>query len=162
MKDQRPYNPDPHAHPGLHALALFELAKGVLSLTAAASLEVMGPDPIRRAVHWLIARFHLDPAHGALPSLLNAIDPSAVHWAVAIAVVYGLWRLVESWGLWRAKAWASWLGAVGTAAYLPFDLYALVRHPGWHTAAIVAINLVVVYVLTRDLVRRHRAHLRLR
>ena len=159
MTSKQPYNPDPRAHPGLHALAIFELVKGTLSLAAAASLGVMGPDPIRRVVQWLISHFDLDPAHGPLPSLLHAIDPAAVHWAVAIAVVYGVWRLVESWGLWRAKAWASWLGAVGTAAYLPFDLYALARHPGWHTVIIVLINLVVVFVLVYDLFRRRSRHL---
>lgn len=156
MQSKGPYNPDPHAHPGLHALAVFELAKGLLALTAAASLEVMGPEPIRRAVHWLIARFNLDPDHGTLPSLLKAIDPQAVHLAVAVVTIYALWRLVESWGLWRAKAWASWLGCVGTAVYLPFDMYALVRHPGWHTGVVVLINLLVVAILGRDLLRRRR------
>ncbi|MFT4197250.1 MAG: DUF2127 domain-containing protein [Pseudoxanthomonas sp.] len=155
MSGKRPYNPDPHAHPGLHLLALFELAKGLLALIAAASLEMMGPQPIRRFIAELIRRFNLDPDRGALPSLLREIDPNAVHLAVAIAAGYGLWRLVEAWGLWRAKAWASWLGMVGTAAYLPFDVYALVRHPTWPTALIVAINVMVVAALARDLIRRH-------
>ena len=30
--DDAAYNPDPKAHPGLHAIALFEGAKGVLAL----------------------------------------------------------------------------------------------------------------------------------
>ncbi|KAF1709413.1 hypothetical protein CSC70_11470 [Pseudoxanthomonas kalamensis DSM 18571] len=154
---RRPYDPDPHAHPGLHVLAVFELAKGVLAAIAAASLEVLGPEPIRRAVAALIAHFNLDPEHGALPALLNLISPQAVHLAVAVVALYALWRLVEAWGLWRAKAWASWLGCVGTALYLPLDGYALYRHPGWHAAAVVAINLLVVWVLARDLIRRHAA-----
>jgi uncharacterized membrane protein (DUF2068 family) len=156
MHPQRPYDPDPHAHPGLHALAVFELAKGLLALIAGASLEVMGPDPIRRFIHELIARFNLDPVHGTLPSLLKAISPEAVHLAVAVVTIYAIWRLVEAWGLWRAKAWASWLGCVGTAVYLPFDMYALARHPGWHTGAVVLINLLVVAILGRDLLRRRR------
>ncbi len=156
MQPKRPYDPDPHAHPGLHALALFELAKGLLALIAGASLEVMGPDPIRRFIHELIARFNLDPDHGTLPSLLKAINPEAVHLAVAVVAIYAIWRLVEAWGLWRAKAWASWLGCVGTAVYLPFDMYALARHPGWHTGAVVIINLLVVAILGRDLLRRRR------
>ena len=154
MKPHRPYDPDPHAHPGLHALAVFEAAKGALALIAAASLEVMGPEPIRRFIHTLIARFNLDPEHGTLPSLLKAINPDAVHLAVAVVTLYALWRLVEAWGLWRAKAWASWLGCVGTAAYLPLDLYGLYHHPGWHTWAVLGINLLVVAVLARDLLRR--------
>ena len=148
------YNPAPQAHPGLHVLALFEGLKGLLALIAAASLEVLGPQPLRNLIAGLIARFNLDPDHGTLPSLLNAISPGAVHLAVAVVTLYALWRLVEAWGLWRAKAWASWLGCVGTAAYLPLDLYALYHHPGWHTWAVLAINVAVVAILARDLFKR--------
>lgn len=148
------YNPAPQAHPGLHVLALFEGLKGLLALVAAASLEVLGPQPLRNLIASLIARFNLDPDHGTLPSLLSAINPGAVHLAVVVVALYALWRLVEAWGLWRAKAWASWLGCVGTAAYLPLDLYALYYHSGWHTWAVLAINLAVVAILGRDLLKR--------
>ena len=148
------YNPAARAHPGLHVLALFEGLKGLLALIAAASLEVLGPQPLRNLIAGLITRFNLDPVHGTLPSLLDSINPGAVHLAVAVVSLYAVWRLVEAWGLWRAKAWASWLGCVGTAAYLPLDLYALYHHNGWHTWAVLALNLIVVAVLARDLVKR--------
>ncbi|RYZ74079.1 MAG: DUF2127 domain-containing protein [Lysobacteraceae bacterium] len=148
------YNPEPRAHPGLHALALFEGLKGLLAVIAAASLEVLGPQPLRELVARLIARFNLDPAHGALPSLLDAINPDGVHLAVLVVSVYAAWRLLEAWGLWRAKAWASWLGCVGTAAYLPLDLYALYHHHGWHAWAVLLLNVLVVAVLARDLLKR--------
>ncbi len=150
------YNPAPQAHPGLHLLALFEGLKGALALIAAASLEMLGPQPLRRLIAELIAKFNLDPNHGALPSLLHAISPGAVHFAVAVVLLYAAWRLLEAWGLWRAKAWASWLGCIGTAAYLPLDLYALYHHHGWHTWAVLLINLLVVAVLARDLVKRRK------
>ena len=150
------YNPAPTAHPGLHVLALFEGLKGLLALVAAASLEVLGPQPLRNLIAGLIARFNLDPVHGTLPSLLHAISPGAVHLAVAVVTLYALWRLIEAWGLWRAKAWASWLGCVGTAAYLPLDIYALYHHQGWHTWAVLVINLAVVAILARDLFKRRR------
>jgi uncharacterized membrane protein (DUF2068 family) len=149
------YNPAPQAHPGLHVLALFEGLKGLLALVAAASLEVLGPQPLRNVIAALIAKFNLNPDHGTLPSLLDAINPGAVHLAVAVVSLYAVWRLVEAWGLWRAKAWASWLGCVGTAAYLPLDVYALYHHHGWHTWAVLVLNLIVVAVLARDLLKRH-------
>ncbi|MEO6518663.1 MAG: DUF2127 domain-containing protein [Pseudoxanthomonas sp.] len=148
------YNPAARAHPGLHVLALFEGLKGLLALIAAASLEVLGPQPLRNLIASLITRFNLDPDHGTLPSLLDAINPGAVHLAVAVVSLYAAWRLIEGWGLWRARAWASWLGCVGTAAYLPLDLYALYYHRGWHTWTVLALNLVVVAVLARDLIKR--------
>ncbi|HEY0332909.1 MAG TPA: DUF2127 domain-containing protein [Stenotrophomonas sp.] len=150
----KPYNPDPHAHPGLHLIALFEAAKGLLAVLAATGLEILGPLPLRGAVSALIRRFNLDPEHGALPSLLTMISPNAVHLAAAGIFAYGLLHLVEAWGLWRAKAWASWLGCLTAALYLPFDVFAILRHPGWASWSVLIVNLLVVAVLTRDLVRR--------
>lgn len=153
---QHPYNPDPHAHPGLHVIAIIEAAKGLLALLAASGLELLGPAPLQRWVHALIARFQLDPDHGAMAWLGRAINPDSVHIAAAVALVYCVLHVAEGWGLWRAKAWASWLGCIAAALYLPFDIYALIRHPGWLSAAVVGINLLVVWVLGRDLFVRRR------
>ncbi|MBB6367144.1 MULTISPECIES: DUF2127 domain-containing protein [Xanthomonas] len=156
MAADKAYNPDPHAHPGLHLIALLEAGKGLLAVLAATGLELMGPAPLRAGVDKLIVRFSLDPDHGALPSLLTMISPGAVHLAAAGMLAYGVLHLIEAWGLWRAKAWASLLGCVSAAIYLPFDVYAIVRHPGWASWAVLAINLAVVGILARDLVRRRR------
>ena len=126
----------------------------MLALLAATGLEVLGPQPLRDGVNALIRRFSLDPDHGTLPSLLNMISPDAVHLAAAAMIGYGLLHLVEAWGLWKAKAWASWLGCLTASIYLPFDIYAIVRHPGWASWGVLVINLVVVYVLARDLRKR--------
>jgi len=148
------YNPDPKRHPGLHVIALLEAGKAMLALAAATGLEMLGPQPLRDGINALIRRFSLDPDHGTLPSLLDMISPDAVHLAAAAMLGYGVLHLVEAWGLWRAKKWASWLGCLTAALYLPFDIYAIVRHPGWASWTVLAINLVVVYVLARDLRRR--------
>jgi len=153
---QNGYNPDPHRHPGLHVIALLEASKAMLALLAATGLEILGPQPLRDGVNALIRRFSLDPDHGTLPSLLNMISPDAVHLAAAAMIGYGLLHLVEAWGLWKARAWASWLGCLTASIYLPFDIYAIVRHPGWASWTVLAINLVVVYVLARDLRKRRR------
>ena len=154
--NQSGYNPDPHRHPGLHVIALLEASKAMLALLAATGLEVLGPQPLRHCIMVLIRRFSLDPDHGTLPSLLHMISPDAVHLAAAGMIGYGLLHLVEAWGLWRAKAWASWLGCLTASLYLPFDIFAIIRHPGWPSWTILAINLIVVYVLARDLRKRHR------
>lgn len=148
------YNPDPHKHPGLHIIALIEAVKGVLAVLAASGLALLGPAPLQHWVHVLIARFQLDPEHGALALFAQKISPGAVHWAAAAVMAYGLLHLFEAWGLWRAKVWASWLGCLAAAVYLPLDLFALSRHPGWPAFAVLAINLLVVWVLARDILRR--------
>jgi uncharacterized membrane protein (DUF2068 family) len=157
--------PAPQTRTGLRAaratrvIALFELAKGTFAVTAASGLEILGPAPIRRFVQWLIEVFRFDAHHSALASFTRRIDPESVHLAAAVAAVYGLLHLVEAWGLWRMRRWASWLGCIGAAIYLPFEGYALARDPGWVPLAVVAINLSIVGILARDLVVRHRAAL---
>ncbi|QSX76519.1 DUF2127 domain-containing protein [Lysobacter arenosi] len=156
MTDAQHYNPDPHAHPGLHVIAIFEAAKGLLALLAASGLELLGPAPLLRWLHELIARFQLDPNEGALAWLNKVINPDGVHLAAAVVLAYGLLRMLEASGLWRAKAWASWLGCISAAIYLPLDLYAVYHHPGWTSWAVLAVNLIVVAVLARDLLKRRQ------
>lgn len=148
------YNPNPRAHPGLRVIALVELVKGLLALLAGSGLELLGPAPLKRWVHELIEHFHLDPAHGAMAWLSQAISPDSVHLAAAAVAAYGVLHLAEAWGLWRDKTWASWLGCLAASIYLPFDLLALIHHPGWPAVAVLVINLVVVWVLGRDLFKR--------
>ncbi|MGJ4727819.1 DUF2127 domain-containing protein [Luteimonas sp. SDU101] len=142
------------ARPELRAIALFEAGKGVLSLVAASALAVAGPAPLQQSVLVLLARLRggqvpVPPAWLKVP-----LNPDSVRLAVAAIAAYGLLRLLEAWGLWRAHAWASWLGCVSAALYLPFELHALIRHPGWLALSVLAVNLVVVAVLGRDLLRR--------
>ncbi|HWI25260.1 MAG TPA: DUF2127 domain-containing protein [Lysobacter sp.] len=148
------YNPNPRAHPGLRAIALIEAIKGLLALSAASGLEIIGSAPLKRWVHALINEFQLDPQHGAMAWLAGAISPGSVHFAAAAVAAYAILHLIEAWGLWRDKAWASWLGCIAAAIYLPFDIYALVRHPGWVSVAVLAVNVLIVWVLARDLVKR--------
>ena len=152
----RAYNPDPHAHPGLHVIALIEGGKGLLALLGASGLEIIGPDALQRWLQLLIAKFQFNPDHGPFASLLRSINPESVHLTAAAIALYGVLHLVEAFGLWRARAWASWLGCITASLYVPFEVGALLRHPGWLEVAVLAINLVVVWVLARDLVRRRR------
>lgn len=156
MEVQPHYNPDPHAHPGLHAIAVFEAAKGLIALLAATGLAWAGPAALQTALDGLALKLHLNPSHGLLASLLRAINPESLGVAIAVTVAYALMRFTEAWGLWQAKAWGSWLGCIGAAVYLPFELYALLKHPGWLEGSVLAVNLLVVWVLGRDLVKRRR------
>lgn len=153
------YIENPRAHPGLRAIALVEGVKGLLGLVAASGLEILGPDPLRNAVHALIHYFSLSPTEGAMAWLAGAISTGSVHAAAGLASVYGVLHLLEAWGLWRDKAWASWLGCIAASIYLPFDVYALVRHPGPVAVSVLVVNVLIVWVLARDLFKRSHSRL---
>ena len=150
------YVHDPRAHPGLRAIAIIEAIKGLLALSAASGLELIGAIPLKRWLGELITRFQLEPNHGAVAWLVDAINPHSVHLAAAVVSIYGVLHLIEAWGLWRDKAWASLLGCIAAAIYLPFQITELVRQPGWATATVLSINVLVVWVLARDLLKRRR------
>lgn len=155
-RSTRPYVHDARAHPGLRAIAMVEAAKALLALAAASGLEILGPAPLRNAVRALIHHLQLSTTEGPLAWLAGAINPDVVHLTAAVAALYGVVHAVEAWGLWHDRAWASWLGCIAAALYLPFDLYALVNHPGWPAVTVLLVNLLVVWVLARDLFRRRR------
>ena len=156
MKERKPYDPDRHAHPGLAAIALLEAGKAALAFLAAAGLEISGPAPLRNIVNTLIRRIGSDPEHGSFSKLLDLITPDTVHVGVAALVAYGLLRVVEAWGLWRARAWASWLGCIGTALYLPLDVLGIYYHRSVFAWVVLGLNLLVFAVLARDLARRRK------
>ena len=66
---------------------------------------------------------------------------------IAIVLAYSSLRFVESYGLWRQRAWAEWLAIVSGAMYLPFELVNLIRHPSRVHWAVLLINIaIVVYI----------------
>jgi uncharacterized membrane protein (DUF2068 family) len=147
------------ARSGLHAVALFEFSKGLLALLAAGGLELLGPLVLRGWLHAGAAGVGISVRDEAIVALSRALNPDSIHLAAGIAALYAGMRLLEAWGLWRRRAWASWLGCIGAAVYLPLDLYALAMHPGGLSVAVLAINVWIVWVLARDLVARRRADL---
>lgn len=156
MRQDATYDSSPRAHPGLHVIALIELAKGVVSSSVAAALLFIGPAPIREFIRRIGEVLNFDPQHSATARVMDQITPDLVHHAAAAIGIYALLRFVLFWGLWQVKAWASWLGAAAAMVYVPFCSYALWRYPGWPTAAVLALNIIIVWVLTRDLYKRHK------
>lgn len=141
----------PRRRHALHLIALFEALKGVLALAAATGLKFLGPTPLQRSISFVIQHFDLDPDNGPLPSLLKLVDPSGVQFAVVFLILYAALRFGEAWGLWQMRAWASVLGCVSAAIYLPIDIYAVVCHPGWTAWTVLIINIAVVLFLVQDL-----------
>src|SRR5690606_29096062 len=106
------------ADAALRAVAPFEGLKGAWSMAAAVGLLFAGAT---RLQHWaavLLARFQAQPPGTGW--LQRAISADSVQLAALAIAAYGLVRLLEAWGLWHARAWASWLGCVSATLYLLF------------------------------------------
>ncbi|KRG61160.1 membrane protein, partial [Stenotrophomonas humi] len=62
----------------------------------------------------------------------------------------------ESGVLLRARAWASWLGFIPAALVLPLEMYSISKRPGWASWLLLAVNVLVVWVLARDIGKRRK------
>ena len=143
----------------LRVVAMFELAKGLLALAAAAGLLAFVHHDIRDVVGELLLHLHLDPARrvpGVFVLLADRLA-SLDLWLVAIgAALYAVVRMAEAYGLWFNREWAEWLGALSGAIYVPFELYALTKGVTPLRLVTLGINVLVVAVLSEALWRRRR------
>lgn len=139
----------------IRTAALIEAAKGTLVLALGVGLA----SGLRRHAQHLLGRWaaHVDPlAHlshvlARVGDLLNKVDAPVV---LAVAALYACARYVEAYGLWHARRWALWLGALTGAIFVPFEIIELVRKPGVLSSAILVANLAIVGILVRPLVAK--------
>jgi uncharacterized membrane protein (DUF2068 family) len=156
-----------HPHPIREANAKIE---HTLHLNARRRLRIVAAIDLFKGLAILAIGFGLMNAHHNVleaggVSLLNLLDiDTSLSWSrkflaflhaadnehrllVLAACAYAGLRFVESWGLWRMKGWARWLGIVSCGIYVPFELYYLFTKPSWTSASVLAINLAVLWLL---------------
>src|SRR5206468_11757911 len=98
-----------HKDSGVRVVAAFEAAKGVLVLFAGCGLLTLLRKDVSSVAEELIRHLHLNPASRTPRIFLDAAERlSDTHlWLLAVlAFVYAGLRLVEAYGLWRARRWA--------------------------------------------------------
>ena len=142
------------SHAGLRTIAVFEAAKGLLVLIAGSGLILLAHRDVQALAAQLVSHLHLDPAK-RYPRIFLLVSteatPGRLHLLAAGALVYSAVRFAEGWGLWTARRWAEWLGAVSAAIYIPFEVAALVRRPGLEPLLALAVNAAVVAYLAAQL-----------
>jgi len=144
----------------LKAVALFEFSKGLVAFAAASGLLLLLHRDLHHLALRLVEHTHLNPAAhypGIFIAAAAHLQDGRLVLIAAGSALYAAVRFVESYGLYRGAAWAEVLAAVGGAIYVPFELAELVRRPDGVTVAVLVINLLVVGVAVRALLRRRRA-----
>jgi len=143
----------------LRAVAVYEALKGVAALAGLLGLLSLLHHDVHRLALELIGHLHLDPAR-PLPELalhtVDQINATPVHTLVLVGLVYTALRWTEAWGLWHDKAWGEWVGVIGTAAYVPFEVMHLMHKPTWQSTLVLSLNLALVAVLLFRLWQRHQ------
>jgi uncharacterized membrane protein (DUF2068 family) len=137
-------------HPGLKAVAALEALKGFLVLLAGFGAFALIHRDVQAVAESLVRHSHLNPAHHIPRIFLHAASrmTDARLWMLAAgALAYAGVRFAESWGLWRARVWAEWLGALSGTIYVPFEVVSLLERPTGLKAAALLVNVAVVAYL---------------
>jgi uncharacterized membrane protein (DUF2068 family) len=144
---------------GLHVVALFEGAKGLLVLLVGFEVLTLIHKDVHEAALRLVEHLHLNPA-GHYPriflDLAERINDTRL-WSMAIAAaLYSTVRMVEAVGLWLRKAWAEWFAVLTGGIYIPVEIYEVVRHVTWPRVTVLIVNLGIVSYLLSVLINDKR------
>jgi uncharacterized membrane protein (DUF2068 family) len=142
---------------GLHVVALFEGAKGLLVLLVGFELLTYLHKDINEAAMHLVNHLHLNPASHyprIFLDLMEHIDDTKL-WSMALAAaVYFVVRMLEAVGLWLRKTWAEWFAVLTGSMYIPVEIYEVASKVTWPRITVLVINLGVVsyllFVLIKD------------
>jgi uncharacterized membrane protein (DUF2068 family) len=138
------------ARPGLRAVAALEAFKGLVVLLAGFGALSLVHRDVQALAEGLVRHLHLNPARHVPTIFLEAagrLGDARLRMLAAGALAYAAIRVVESWGLWRARAWAEWLGVISGAIYVPFEAVSLWERPTPLRLGALVVNLAVVLYL---------------
>ncbi len=144
----------------LRSIALFEIAKGLLALAAALGILSLRHTDLHAATDAFLLRHGIDPdtpyRHLFIESVANAAK-LPIGQVMGFALTYAVVRFAEGFGLWYGKHWAEWFAVISAGLYLPLEFYHLAHKPTVLTAAVIVLNLVIIYYLATLLIREHEA-----
>jgi uncharacterized membrane protein (DUF2068 family) len=133
-------------------VATLEFLKGLLVVLVGfglISLEHRGID-LEEVARSLLYALHLGGERHLSAAFLRAAmrleDVNLVRLAVA-GLLYSLMRFIEAYGLWMGRVWAQWFALASGAAYIPLELFELIRKPTPIRFILLLVSiLIVVYM----------------
>jgi uncharacterized membrane protein (DUF2068 family) len=77
-----------------------------------------------------------------------AADPHTLTLVTIGVLAYGALELLEAVGLWLMRRWGEYVAVVGTAVFIPLEIYELLERVTWLRIVALLLNLfAVVYIL---------------
>lgn len=138
----------------MRVVAATEAVKGVIVFAAGfGALRLLHHDVKQVAVS-LVTRLHIDPNGPEAGLFVEVADhlSSARLWLLAgMAVAYAVVHVVDGYGLWFGRPWASWVGVVGGGLYVPVEVYELTRHASVEKCGVLLFNLALLIYLAAPL-----------
>ncbi|GAA3760881.1 DUF2127 domain-containing protein [Terriglobus aquaticus] len=143
---------------GLLIIAIFKLSKAVFFVAIAAGAMHFIHHDLGQALDRLVTILNLDTENRFVSLVLGKADLVTHHRIrqfSMLSVGYAFLCLVEGYGLIRKRVWAEYFTLWLSTAFVPWELWELLRHPQWWRLAVPLVNLMIVAYLVW-LLRRKR------
>jgi uncharacterized membrane protein (DUF2068 family) len=155
--------------PTLYFIAGFKLLKALLFVTFAIVVIALSNKNLSDIFDNIIRFLHLDPETRFFASIsdrLGEVTPANVRKFASVPLIYGFFLLASGIGLALRAKWAIWLAIGESAFFIPIEIYEIVRphnsesapHHTMTLAAILAVNILIVWYLYRNRDRLFRHH----
>jgi uncharacterized membrane protein (DUF2068 family) len=139
-----------HHDSGLLTIGLFKIVEAIFFLLVGVGAMHFIHRDLGEAAQRLAERLRFDPDRRAVAWVLDRLDDVTSHRLKQIGVAtffYAGLRTTEGIGLVLEKVWAEYLTVGVTAAFLPWELYEIVRRLDWLRVGLLVTNLVVLAYL---------------
>jgi uncharacterized membrane protein (DUF2068 family) len=144
---------------GLRSIAIFEASKGLVALFVSLGIHQLAGDSAKQVAEKLVTHLHLNPAN-PLPNIIiraaGELNNSRLLFLAFGAFVYSVIRFIEAYGLWNELRWVEWFALLSGAIYLPIEIYECFINTNLLSAALLSINLLIVWYIYNVLQNKHQ------
>lgn len=134
----------------LRTIASIEAVKGVVAIAVGLGLLSLVHRDLHHMAAALIGYVGLDPGASYPAMFLHDVDvlhDTRLRTILLAAGGYAAVRFAEAFGLWNARHWGEWLGALSGAIYVPFEIQHWIHRPSAVATTVIVVNMVVVAFL---------------
>ncbi len=150
-----------HQDLGFLAIAIWKLMRAVMcvmvALWALAGVHLNCPEEAHSHTVWCwIHWMQIGGSHRFVQDFLvkrQILQAHSMELICAVSAAYAIKLFIEGFGLWFEKKWAPYLVITLTTAFIPYEIYSLVKTPSLSWQVALVINLVVVGYLAFRLVQ---------
>jgi len=134
----------------LYFIIAIKLGKGLVLLLAALGVYSMADENLPQAFAHVLDFVRADPERlfwTTLERKIALITPANVLWVATGTLLYSTITLVEGIGLIFRLRWAGYMVIAEAAFFVPIEVYKLLLAFSWTLAAILMINILIVWYL---------------
>jgi uncharacterized membrane protein (DUF2068 family) len=166
----------PKRAPTVYLIAGIKLFKGLAALLLAVGAYSLTDNNLPEDFRKLLEFLHIDPEKKfflELADRISEVTQANLNWLVTVSIIYGLFMLLQAVGLAFRVSWAVWLVIIESGFFIPIEVFELVRrhvpspdhphllaHPKIGVAAVLAVNVIIVWYLFKNrsrIIRHHHA-----